>query len=41
MQENVMSVVWSDCIPVVGVCVMCAHACVCVIISTTLFIGMC
>ena len=34
-----MSGVWSDCVPVVGV--LCAHACVCVIILTALVLAMC
>ena len=40
MQEIVISDVWSDCIPCVCVCFVCAHACICVIL-TPLLIGMC
>ena len=39
VKENVTIVVWSDCIPFV--CVLCAHACVCVIILTPLFVSIC
>ena len=39
MQENYLSDVWSDCVPVVSVCV-CVHMHAFVIILTPLFIGM-